>query len=83
MASERGGASGRETRDLLIIGLIATLIVVWAGLVYFLVGDRPREWDYGSQPYIPAESYRSTEAPPPAQNAPTQVELPPTKERAP
>lgn len=67
---------GREIRDLLIVGLIAALIVVWGGLVFFLVGDQPREWDYGSYPYVPGESYQSTERVPQSAEAPPQVQLP-------
>lgn len=49
--------------------------LVWALLIYHLIGDRPTDWKYGVTPYIPAQSVLTTEAlrvgPPPK-----QVELP-------
>jgi hypothetical protein len=50
-------------RDWLIVFTITVLLVLWVGLSYWLIGDRPRQWDYGSVPYIPAESAATTQEP--------------------
>lgn len=71
-------ANGRgQIRDLLIVGLIAVLVVVWGGLIYAIVGDRPPDWDYGSHRYVPGESPQSTQPVPQSDEAPRQIELPP------
>jgi hypothetical protein len=50
-------------RDWLPVLIITALLVLWVGLSYFLIGDRPPHWDYGSVPYIPAESAATTQEP--------------------
>jgi predicted metal-binding membrane protein len=70
-------ASRRELRDLLIIALIAVLIVAWGATIFFLVGNRPTNWDYGAHPYVPGESYQTTHGVPKNPQPPPQVELPP------
>ena len=82
MDSDEGTDRRHQIRDLLIVGLIAALIILWAGISFFVIGDRPRTWDYGSQPFIPGASRASTERVPTAAEPPPQVELPPpgTKE---
>jgi hypothetical protein len=71
-------ASGRENATTLVV--IALLVLYMLGFTAFafrLIGDRHRGWQYGPSPYIPAQSYASTEATPPSKGAPKQVELPP------
>ena len=69
----------QELRDLLIVALVAALILVWGAVVFFLVGERPTEWDYGSHSYIPGEAYDTTGGLPRGP-APPQVELPPASQ---
>lgn len=62
-------------------GWLAPLIVTawmlsWVLMIYWLVGDRPVDWNYGVTPYVPGESVFSTEHPPKGE-APGQVTLPP------
>jgi len=60
----------------IIVALLCALILSYAYLLFRLVGDRPRTWQYRSAPLIPAESYLSSQ-PVPESPAPVQVELPP------
>ena len=50
-------------RNWLPVLIVALLMVLWIGLSYFLIGNRPRHWDYGSTPYIPASSAFATQEP--------------------
>ena len=53
-----------DLRSWLWVVGIALGILVWTGLSYLLFPDIPRNWDYGSVPYIPASSYYTTKEPP-------------------
>jgi hypothetical protein len=50
-------------RNWLPVLIVALLMILWIGLSFFLIGNRPRHWDYGSTPYIPAESAFTTQEP--------------------
>jgi len=64
------------TSWVLIIGL-SLGIVVWGILIYFLISDTPRQWDYGILPDTPAESIYSTIKSPTTTTPPRQLpELP-------
>ena len=80
MPSDERTERQRTARDLLIIALISVLIVAWAGTIFFLIGDKPRDWDYGAHKSIPGESYQSTEPVGKSAEPPPQVELPPPEE---
>ncbi|MBI2842321.1 MAG: hypothetical protein HYX78_02870 [Armatimonadetes bacterium] len=54
--------------------LVVAFTILWTLLIYALIGDRPRDWQFGVTPYVPAESIFSIEQPPPAA-PPNQVEL--------
>lgn len=56
--------------------LVTGFIIVWCLLIYMLIGDRPREWQYGVLPYIPSASYLTTSRPSPGLLTPKQVEYP-------
>jgi len=47
----------------LIIVLFSTCIAGYGWLVYCLIPDAPRRWDFGQLPDTPAESIYSTEEP--------------------
>jgi len=64
-------------RALVIVIALVLAILGWNILAWRAIGNRPRTWSYRSAPTIPAESYASTESPPPDSQAPKQVELPP------
>ena len=55
--------------------LVAAFTILWCFLAYWLIGDRPREWQYGVMPYVPGESVFSSETPP-SGTPPKQVILP-------
>jgi len=61
---------------LVILGLVVVMLVR-AALAFRMYGDRPRTWQYRTAPYIPAETYASTQ-PAPRGAAPKQVTLPPS-----
>lgn len=52
--------------------------ILWVLLIYFLVGDRSRDWQYGVMPYVPGASALSTESLG-AGPAPHQIVLPETQ----
>lgn len=54
---------------------VSGAIFFWCLVIYLLIGDRPRDWDYGTVPYVPGESVFSI-APIPKGVAPDQVILP-------
>ncbi len=71
----------RERREtvvawLVVLGLVIVMLVRGA-LAFWMYGDRPRTWQYRTAPYIPAETYSSTQ-PAPRGAAPKQVTLPPS-----
>jgi hypothetical protein len=49
----------------MIVIVFSAAIVVFGLLVYAIVEDAPRRWDFGALPDTPAESVYSTYAPPP------------------
>ncbi|MDO8683404.1 MAG: hypothetical protein Q7N50_07985 [Armatimonadota bacterium] len=54
---------------------VAAGTLIWCLLIYFLIKDRPRDWQYGVVPYIPAESAITSKTGP-AGPSPKQVQLP-------
>jgi len=48
----------------------------------FTIGDRPRTWQFRSAPFIPAQTYSSTQPASASRVAPKQVELPPATIKA-
>ncbi|MCE5199993.1 MAG: hypothetical protein ABFD54_08450 [Armatimonadota bacterium] len=61
-------------------GWIAPILVVmytvgWHGLMHGILHDRPRHWQYGVVPYVPAQSWLTTRYPP-KDSLPKQVILP-------
>lgn len=55
---------------------ISAAIVAWGLLIYAAVGNRPRNWAYGVLPYVPGESYYSSQRPA-RRLPPKQVDLAP------
>jgi len=45
----------------------------WGIIVYLIVDDGPRNWDYGRLPYIPAESAYWSHVPPTRVQPPRQL----------
>lgn len=56
--------------------LVTGWMLIWVFVIYWLIGDRPTDWNYGVTPYVPGESVFSTEHPPKGK-APAQVIIPP------
>lgn len=56
-------------------GLVILFTIFWVLMSYWLIGWRSRDWEFGTVPYVPAESRYTTSVPPPGP-APKQVELP-------
>jgi hypothetical protein len=50
----------------LIIILFSAAIMGYGWLVYSIIPDAPRQWDFGQLPDTPAESIYSTEVPKPS-----------------
>ena len=59
----------------LAVVIAAGFTIIWSLMVYFAIGDRPRDWQYGTTPYVPSESTYSTERAPTGK-PPPQVVLP-------
>jgi hypothetical protein len=59
---------------------VAGGILVWNFLILRVVGNKPRDWAYGTLPYVPGEYYSSTEQPGRG-TVPTQVPLPPLRSK--
>lgn len=55
--------------------LVTAFTLLWVFLIYWLIGDRPRDWQYGTMPYVPGESIFAIEPAAPGQ-APPQIVLP-------
>lgn len=53
----------------------AAFTVLWGLLIYSLIGNRPTVWQYGVVPFVPAESFLSSQEPD-GTKAPKQVILP-------
>lgn len=82
VTGEPGSPIERGTRQeaivaLAVVGAITLAMLVRGFSAWLSIGDRPRSWQHGTQPYVPAQAYASTEPPPAA--SPKQVELPPPK----
>ncbi|HEY3397549.1 MAG TPA: hypothetical protein VGM19_07825 [Armatimonadota bacterium] len=60
-------------RNWLPVLIIALLMVVWIGLIFLLVRDRPRPWDFGAVQATPGQGYYGTRPPPPSAIPPDQV----------
>ncbi|MBT1071510.1 hypothetical protein [Pelotalea chapellei] len=56
-----------------IITLFSASIVLFGLLVYHLIQEGPRYWDFGQLPDTPAESIYSTKAPPTRTVVPRQM----------
>jgi hypothetical protein len=57
-------------RHWMIVLLASATIVGWGLLIYVMVKDRPREWNFGALPDAPSQSIYSTVTPPPAAESP-------------
>ena len=69
-------------RNWLPVLILAVLVILWIGGIFLLIGDRPRTWDYGATPYIPAESRFSTQPPSKQDTPPRQIpEIPQPAEK--
>ena len=55
--------------------LVVVFIILWSLMIYWLIGDRPTDWNYGVVTYVPGESFESTQRVGPGK-VPKQVELP-------
>ncbi len=55
--------------------LVVLFLIFWVLAAYWLIGWRVRDWQFGTVPYVPAESEFTTR-PFPRGKAPKQVELP-------
>lgn len=55
--------------------LAAAFTIGWALIIYGLIGERTRTWQYAPGPYVPGEAISTTQLPPRGL-APPQVELP-------
>jgi len=55
--------------------LVTLFTIIWALLIYRLIGDRPTDWKYGIAPYVPGQSIFTSQ---PVQKGtpPKQVEYP-------
>lgn len=67
-----------QRRGIWIVLSLALLVLVKDLFTFLVVGDQPRDWDYGTLPMIPGESPISVQPLPPGA-APPQTELPPTR----
>ncbi|MCL5103464.1 MAG: hypothetical protein M1133_05040 [Armatimonadetes bacterium] len=55
--------------------MVVLFTIFWALTIYWLVGWRTRDWQYGTVPYVPAESTFTTQQHG-SGKVPKQVELP-------
>ena len=55
--------------------LVILFTLIWSLMIYWLIGWRTRDWQYGTVPYVPAESTFTTQDHS-AGRVPKQVELP-------
>jgi hypothetical protein len=56
-----------------IIVLFSAAIMGFGWMVYLLIPDAPRQWDFGQLPDTPAEYIYSTHEPDPAKRVPRQI----------
>jgi hypothetical protein len=68
---EPEGPSAR--RHWVVILLASALIVGWGLLIYTLVKDAPRQWDFGALPDVPAQSIYSSAPTPQPETPPRQI----------
>lgn len=54
---------------------VVAFTILWTLIIYLLIGTRPRDWQYGTVPFIPGQSIFSVEQPLTAQ-PPKQVVYP-------
>jgi hypothetical protein len=66
----------------IIIGLLTAWMLVWVLGAYFLIGDRPPTWNYGTTPPVPGDSHFTAEPPASGQAAPQQVPPSPDAQEA-
>jgi hypothetical protein len=76
-----GAESGSAARHWAVVILVVLLTIGWGLLIYALVSDRPREWDFSSLPDAPSQSIYSTRESPEGPNPPRQI--PPLPEAQP
>jgi len=51
-------------RSWVTVAAITVALLGWLAAIYFLVGDEPPTWNYGSGRLLPGEAGYSTPAPP-------------------
>ena len=56
-----------------IVILFSASIMAFGWIVYLVIPDAPRHWDFGQVPDAPAESMYSTDEPKPSTHPPRQV----------
>lgn len=57
------------------LAALCAFILGWGAMVYFTVGDAPRQWDFGQMPDTPGQSiYSSEPTPEEIENAPAQIQ---------
>jgi hypothetical protein len=69
--SLKPGPEGGWITPVIVVGFT----IIWCLGIYFLIGNRPTDWNYGVIPDIPGQSFESTQILP-SGPAPKQVELP-------
>ena len=67
---QRGGGLKSWT----IVILFSLVILGWGLAMFFLIKDRPREWDFGALPDVPGQSIYSVDKTPTTTNAPQQIQ---------
>jgi hypothetical protein len=72
---ERPRANPRLVGGYLTPTIVVLFTILWVLLSYWLIGWRARDWQFGTVPYVPAESPFTTQRQPTGP-APKQVELP-------
>jgi len=73
--------SGSAARHWAVVILVVLMTIGWGLLIYALVRDRPREWDFSALPDAPSQSIYSTGESPERPNPPRQI--PPLPEAQP
>jgi hypothetical protein len=56
-----------------IVIVFSASIMAFGWLVYLIIPERPRQWDFGQLPDTPAESVYSTDQPDLARKSPRQI----------
>jgi len=73
--------SGSAACHWAVVLRVVLLTIGWGLLIYALVSDRPREWDFSALPDAPSQSIYSTGESPEGPNPPRQI--PPLPEAQP